>query len=296
MPFQDVPLNDGHELPSIAFGTGTSLFGQDATEGVELAIETGFCHIDTSAIYGNEDSVGNAIRESGLPRDELYITTKYDGGDVSQAIETSLAKLGLKYVDLYLIHQPYLVDNNMEAVWREFERAKEAGLAKSIGVSNFNVEQLQRLLKIAKTKPAVNQIQFDPYTYAESKALLEYSAENGIVTQAYGSLLPITRTPGGAVDKPLADAAKRLHATPGQVIFKWVLSKGVVIVTTSSKKTRLEEYLAVADLPPLYAAEITAIDEAGAKGPPQSIRQHLYLGACTTLVLFALARVFWALI
>ncbi|KAF8586934.1 Aldo/keto reductase [Ramaria rubella] len=278
MPFASTPLNDGNKLPQIAFGTGSALYGRDATDSVEQALDSGFWHIDTaaseiyvdvraSAAYGNEASVGVAIRESGLKREELYITTKYDGGDIREEIEKSLKKLGTSYVDLYLIHFPQFVEGRFESAWVEFEKIKADGLAKSIGVSNFNVQDLQLLLKTAKIVPAVNQVNFNPYNYNENLPLLEYSAKHGIVTEAYSSLTPITKTPGGPVDKPVEQAAKRLGATPAQVILSWVKSKGVVIVTTSSKKDRLKEYLEVADLPPLTAQEIAEIDAAGAKGP-----------------------------
>ncbi|KZT27438.1 Aldo/keto reductase [Neolentinus lepideus HHB14362 ss-1] len=295
MPFGVVKLNDGTEIPAIAFGTGSALFRKDATEYVEQALETGFSHIDTAAIYGNEDTVAKGVRESGLNRSDLYITTKYDGGDIQSAVRTSLTKLDLKHIDLYLIHFPRLVEKNLETSWQEFEKIKEDGLAKSIGVSNFNLEQLQLLVKTAKIVPAVNQINFHPYNYASHKALLEYSAKHGIITEAYGSLTPITKTPGGPVDKPVAAAAKRLGASPVQVILKWVQQKGVVIVTTSSRKEHLTEYLAVADLPDLTDEEIAAIDEAGAKGPtsPMQKRNMAVKAFLTFAFLWFCFRVTW---
>ncbi|OBZ71627.1 NADPH-dependent conjugated polyketone reductase C1 [Grifola frondosa] len=241
MPFETVTLNDGNKMPAIAFGTGSKWKGQDVTEYVEQAIETGFSHIDTAQWYANEDSVGKAIRESALERSELFITTKWSG------LTSIPDALGLKQIDLYLIHNPN-AGGTIEGNWREFEKIKEEALAKSIG-------------------PAVNQIFFHPYNYAQNKELLEFSTKHGIVTEAYSSLAPITRFPGGPVDKPVQAAAKRLNATPTQVILSWVRSKGVVIVTTSSSKEHLQEYLTVADLPPLTEEEIAAIDEAGAKGP-----------------------------
>ncbi|EPQ50985.1 Aldo/keto reductase [Gloeophyllum trabeum ATCC 11539] len=267
MPFGNVKLNDGTEIPAIAFGTGSVWKGKDVTKYVEQAVETGFSHIDTAAIYKTESNVGQAIRETGLSRSDLYITTKYDGGDIQGAIRDSLALLGIKHVDLYLIHAPLFLPGSIEDGWREFEKIKESGLATSIGVSNFNLEELQKLVKSAKVIPAVNQIRFHPYNYAENKELLDYAAKHGIIIEAYSSLTPITKAPGGPVDKPVAAAAERLGATPVQVILKWVQQKGAVIVTTSSKKEHLEEYLAVADLPDLTDDEIAAIDEAGAKGP-----------------------------
>ncbi|KAF8508534.1 Aldo/keto reductase [Gautieria morchelliformis] len=254
MPFHSTPLNDGNS---------------DATDFVEQAIDNGFWHIDTASIYGNEESVGVAIRESGLTRRELYITTKYDGGNVREEMEKSLKKLGVSYVDLYLIHFPGLVKDNMAEAWAEFEKIKSDGLAKSIGVSNFAIENLVELLKTAKVVPAANQVLFHPYNYVQNASLLEFSAKFNIVTEAYSSLTPITKVPGGPVDKPIQRAAKRLNATPAQVILSWVRSKGVVIVTSvqSTKKYRLKEYLEVADLPPLTAQEILDIETEGAKGP-----------------------------
>ncbi|KAG6807879.1 hypothetical protein H0H93_000885, partial [Arthromyces matolae] len=144
--------------------------------------------IQLKTVYDNEESVGKAIRESALSRDELYVTTKYLTGPIQKTFQDSLHKLGLKYVDLYLIHQPTSVKHDVEGCWREFEKIKESGSARSIGVSNFNVEQLQALVKIAQIKPAVNQIRLHPYNYAENKSLLEYSAKHGIVVEAYSSL------------------------------------------------------------------------------------------------------------
>lgn len=296
MPFESVTLNDGNEMPGIAFGTGSKWKGQDVAEYVELAIETGFSHIDTAQYYANEDSVGAAIRSSGLSRSDLFITTKWSGiSSIEDAIQNSLAKLNLKQVDLYLIHNPAFIQD-WDQTWSEFESIHKRGLAKSIGVSNFKVEHLQRIIKIAKVKPAVNQIQFDVYNYSQHKELLEYSAKHGIVVEAYSSLTPITRYPGGPVDAPVKAAAKRLNATPTQVILAWVRSKGVVPVTTSSTKAHMEEYLAAGDLPALTEDEIAAIDAAGAKGPP-GIRQALFRtrrGSASILLMICLVYIIYA--
>ncbi|KAJ7706733.1 NADP-dependent oxidoreductase domain-containing protein [Mycena rosella] len=267
MPFGTVTLNDGKKIPAIAFGTGSIYKHTDVTRLVNQALETGFDHIDTAAFYETEEYVGNVIRESGLARSDLYITTKFGLGEVRDEIQKSLKNLGLKYVDLYLIHQPLFVPD-IDAVWKEFEALKKDGLAKSIGVSNFTLPQLQSLVKSALVWPAVNQIELHPYNYAARKSLLEWSAQHGIVTEAYSSLSSITKFPGGPVDVPVAAAAARLGISPTQVLLSWVRAKGAVIVTTSSSKERLEEYLAVADLPPLSDAEIAAIEAAGALGPP----------------------------
>ncbi|KAF9779625.1 NADP-dependent oxidoreductase domain-containing protein [Thelephora terrestris] len=266
MPFDIVTLNDGTKYPTLAFGTGSKWFGTDVAEYVEQALETGFSHIDTAAQwYRNEESVGAGLKQSGLARSDLYVTAKYPFGNVHEAITTSLKKLGLKQLDMYLIHLPR---GNLPSIWKGLEQAQRGGLTKSIGVSNFTVDHLREILKVATVTPAVNQISFNPYNYRGHKELIKFAAEHGILLEAYSALAPITRYPGGPVDKPVLAAAKRLGATPAQVILAWVRSKGVAIVTTSATKEHLEEYLAVADLPPLTEEEIAAIDKAGANGPP----------------------------
>jgi diketogulonate reductase-like aldo/keto reductase len=296
MPFSTVTLNDGNEFPVIAFGTGSTMKFKDITDYVGQAIENGFSHIDTAQMYRTETYVGRAIKESGLPRSSLYITTKYSfDGSPRETIQESLNKIGLSYVDMYLVHLPTLFS---ESRWQEFEKMKKDGLTRSIGVSNFNLEDLQKLLKTAVTKPALNQILFHPYNYASHKALLEYCAKQGIVVEAYGSLNSITQNPGGPVDAVVDAAAKRLGATPNQVIFSWVRSKGVAIVTTSRSKERLQEYLAVEDLPPLTAEEIAAIDDAGAKGPPSQLvvarlaMQHKFKRSPSLVIWLAIAVMF----
>ncbi|KAJ7778379.1 Aldo/keto reductase [Mycena metata] len=294
MPFEALDLNDGNKVPSIAFGTGTALRGKDVTRFCEMAIETGFSHLDTAQRYSTEETVGQAIRESGLARSDLYVTSKYGYGEIQLSVRASLYLLQLTYLDLYLLHHPSFVPD-IEAAWKQFERIKDDGLAKSIGVSNFNLEQLQTVVKSARILPAVNQINFSPYNYARNKDLLAYSATHGIVTAAYSSLAPITRYPGGPVDAPVAAAAKRLGITPTQVILLWVKSKGVLIVTTSSSKEHLEEYIAVGDLSPLTDEEIAAIDAAGAQGPPSGIARRrkpavLVAAGATLLFLAFLTR------
>jgi diketogulonate reductase-like aldo/keto reductase len=298
MPFGTVTLNDGNEFPMIAFGTGSTMKFKDVTDYVGQAIDNGFSHIDTAEYYRTETYVGLAIKESGLPRSSLYITTKYSSGkSPRQAIKQSLNKLGLSYVDMYLVHFPALF-SDFESGWQEFEKMKKDGLTRSIGVSNFTLEDLQKLMKTAVTKPAVNQIRFHPYNYASHKALLDYCAKQSITVEAYGSLNSITQNPGGPVDAVVNAAAKRIGASPNQVIFSWARSKGVAIVTTSRSKERLQEYLAVEDLPPLTAEEIAAIDDAGAKGPPSQLvvarlaMQHKFERSSSLVMWLAIAIIF----
>ncbi|KAG8785328.1 hypothetical protein FRC12_017722 [Ceratobasidium sp. 428] len=195
--------------------------------------------------------------------------TKYGGsGNAEDALDSSLEKLGLPSVDLYLIHQPRWAPDLLKT-WSELESAHVLGKAKSIGVSNFSVNELKLLVEHGKVIPSVNQIRFHPYNYHENIQLLDYAKKNGIVIESYGGLTPITRLPGGKLDGVLEKIAKRLgpKVTPGQVIFNWIRAKGVVIVTTTSREERIQEYLSIFDLPALTEDEIAAIDEAG-KHPP----------------------------
>ncbi|KAI0300555.1 Aldo/keto reductase [Multifurca ochricompacta] len=265
MPWDPIQLNDGHVIPSIAFGTWTLGNGQGSIDQIEQAISVGFDHVDTAQMYRNEEEAGKAVQESGLARKDIFITTKYsglNGLDIETSIQNSLKNLGVEYVDLYLIHHPRLAQPNIPTAWAKMEAIKRAGLAKSIGVSNFGVDDLEVLLASAKIKPAANQILLHPYVYARQAPLLAYAASQGIVSEAYSSLIPITHQPGGPVDKPVNEIAQRLNATADQVLLAWVKAKGAVAVTTSSKKFRLEGYLRAADLQ-LTPADIAAIDLAG---------------------------------
>ncbi|KAI0635100.1 Aldo/keto reductase [Trametes polyzona] len=271
MPWDLIKLNDGTSIPSVAFGTWTLGGGAQATDYVEQAISVGFSHIDTAQAYRNEEEAGKAIRESGLPRKDIYITTKFsgrDGLDIETSIQNSLKFLGVDYVDLYLIHHPRLAQPDIPTAWAKLEKLKQDGLVKSIGVSNFGIPELQILLASAKVKPAANQILFHPYVHARQLPIVEFGRAHGIVSEAYSVLIPLTHQPGGPVDKPLGAIAARLSAKPEQVLLAWAKSKGVVVVTSSTKKERLEGYLAAGDLE-LTPADIASIDVAGAQGAHQ---------------------------
>ncbi|KDR79260.1 hypothetical protein GALMADRAFT_243181 [Galerina marginata CBS 339.88] len=268
MPWEIIKFNDGNAIPGIGFGTWKIPVGDTTTDQVDQAISVGFSHIDTAQAYRNEAEAGKAILESGLARKEIFITTKYsgvEGLDIETSIKNSLKNLGVQYIDLYLIHHPRLAVPDIPTAWKQMEGLKDAGLVKSIGISNFQVKDVETLLASAKIAPAVNQIILHPYVYKQQKSLLEYSAEKGIVIEAYSPLIPVTQRPGGPVDKPVKAAAKRLDATDDQVLLAWAKVKGAVVLTTSSKKTRLEGYIKAGDLA-LTDEEVKAIDDAGAKG------------------------------
>ncbi|OCH85970.1 Aldo/keto reductase [Obba rivulosa] len=287
MPWDTVKLNDGTSIPSIAFGTWTLGNGQTPIDQIDQALSVGFDHIDTAQSYRNELEVGIALRESGLSRDDVFITTKYsglNGLDIETSIHNSIANLGVKYVDLYLIHHPRLAVPDIPTAWAKMEKLKEEGVVKSIGVSNFNVQQLQILLDHAKVKPVANQIFFHPYILESQAPIVEFGNHHGIVSEAYSILTPITHQPGGPVDAPLKAIASRLKAQPEQVLLAWAKAKGVVAVTSSTKKDRLERYLAAGDLD-LTAEDIAAIDAAGLVGArQQTTRQFVRRLAVVGLV------------
>jgi len=260
-----ITLNDGSKIPIIAFGTWTAGHGHIVTDRVEQALDTGLDHIDTAQAYGNEEETGKAIRESGLKRTQIYVTTKFSGRkDIETSIQDSLKYLGLEYVDLYLVHHPRLANGDIPGLWRKMEKIKASGLAKSIGVSNFGLEDLRILYENAKVIPVVNQIYFNPYSYKQQLDAHAFGISHGIVTEAYSALDPITRRPGGPVDAPLAAISRRHKVAPDQVLLAWVRAKGAVAVTYSSKKERLEGYLDSLKLD-LLPDEIAALDYAGAK-------------------------------
>ncbi|KZT26510.1 Aldo/keto reductase [Neolentinus lepideus HHB14362 ss-1] len=269
------PLNDGTIVPALAFGTGTALYQKDAQNAVVTAIKTGFIHLDGAQMYGNEDSLGDAIVAAGKPRDSLYITTKLNklskGQTVKSTLEQSLKKLKVDYVNLFLIHMPNHHEVSLKEIWKQMEEVQKEGLAKTIGVSNFRIQDFEEILPGATVKPAVNQIELHPYVWGATESLYEYTTKLGIRTESYGGLTPIVRARGGPLDPVLAKITGRVTKTrgkpvsEGQVLSKWLLQKGVIVVTTSSKEERVKEYLEVPTLPDLTAEEIAEIESAGKK-------------------------------
>lgn len=291
MPWESKKLNSGYYIPSIGFGTWTLGNGQGPIDQVEQALENGYNHIDTAQSYRNEGETGVALKESGLSRSDVFVTTKYSGTnslDIPTSIKNSVNSLGISYVDLYLVHSPRLAVPDIPTCWAQMEKVKEDGLAKSIGISNFGVEDMEILIASAKIKPAVNQILLHPYVYQQQKPILDYAAKNGIVIEAYSALVPITKLPGGPLDKPLNELAAKFGATTEQILLAWTKAKGAVVVTTSSKKTRLQGYLAAGDIT-LSSEDIAAIDAAGALGEKKAnmktILKRVVVGAfaCTAV-------------
>ncbi|KAJ3833123.1 Aldo/keto reductase [Lentinula raphanica] len=296
MPWDPIKLNSGHEMPTIAFGTWKLGNGDGPINQVDQAISVGFNHVDTAQAYRNEAEAGTAIRDSGLTRSDVFITTKYsglNGLDIKTSIQNSLKNLGVSYVDLYLIHHPRLAVPDIPTAWKEMEKLVDQGLVKSIGVSNFGVNDLAVLLASAKIPPAANQILLHPYVYAMQAPIIDYARKHNIVIEAYSALIPLTQRPGGPVDVPVKELAKKLNVAPEQVLLAWVKAKGAVAVTTSSKKDRLERYLDAGDIS-LTEQEITAIDAAGAAGSRNAFRKLLtsvlMFAACAVLTVIGLRK------
>ncbi|KAK2466800.1 hypothetical protein APHAL10511_001058 [Amanita phalloides] len=282
-------LKDANSSPApwLAFGTGSALFGQDAAALVTQAISTGIFHLDGAQMYANEETLGAGINASGKARNELYIVTKLKQNSSIQGIKPSLRdslkKLGTDYVDLFLVHSPYGHNSRgtLPAVWKEMEAIKAEGLARSIGVSNYRVDDLKATLETAKIVPAVNQIELHPYVWKAAEPIVKFCKEHGIVVASYAGQSPIARLPGGPLDGILESIRKRLETTrgqpvtSGQVLTQWLRSKGVIVVTTSSKESRIKEFIDTVNVPDLTAEHIREIEEAGSKIHKRFFMHHL---------------------
>jgi diketogulonate reductase-like aldo/keto reductase len=229
--------------------------GAETERAVTWALEAGYRLIDTAQAYGNEASVGKAIRESGIPREEIFLTTKfYPGGkDARVEAEKSLERLGTEYVDLYLIHWP---QGGPTWAWPGMEAAVEAGLTKGIGISNFGADEILELSKVAKIQPAVNQIQFSPFEYRAG--LVAACEESNIVAQAYSPL-----GTGRHLDDPaVARIAEATGHTPAQVLIRWAIQKGLSVIPKSTHQDRIIENFNVFDfeLDDAAMADLDALD------------------------------------
>ncbi|OJA07904.1 hypothetical protein AZE42_02750 [Rhizopogon vesiculosus] len=270
MPVSNLVLNDGSQVPWMAFGTGTALYQKDAEDAIHLAIDNDFTHLDGAQVYGNENSMGQGIIASGKPRSELFITTKLaalqPGATPKSALEESLKKLKVDYVDLYLIHKAIDHVGKLKEVWKGMEEAQKAGLTKSIGVSNFTADHLRDILENATIPPAMEA---HPYVWKALQANLAIHKQYKIVTSSYGGLSPIVRAQGGPLDPVIEKIRIRLETTrgspvsDGQVLNKWLQQNGVLVVTTSSKAERIREYLDTQNVPELTADELALIETTG---------------------------------
>jgi diketogulonate reductase-like aldo/keto reductase len=255
-----IALTTGVQLPQVGLGVYQSPQGAATRDAVTAALELGYRHVDTARAYGNEADVGAAIKASSVPRDQVFVTTKLwnDGHGYDAALrelDASLGKLGMEYVDLYLIHWP--VPGKRRDSWRALERAFADGRARAIGVSNYMVPHLRELLGEAKVVPHVNQIELSPFLQRRDTCAL--CREHGIVVEAY---CPLTRGRRLA-DARLAAVARRVGRTPAQVLLRWSIEHGNVVLTRSVRRDHIAENAAVFDfaLDAAAMAELDALEE-----------------------------------
>jgi len=267
-----VRLNDGNAMPQLGYGVWR-ITNEEAASAVGEAIRAGYRSIDTAAIYGNEEGVGQAIKDAPVSREELFITTKvwndrhgYD--ETLRAFDESLARLQLDTVDLYLIHWPVAGSEAYLDTWRALIKLKQDGRAKSIGVSNFMVQHLQRLIDETGVTPSVNQIELHPRF--QQKELREFHARNGIATEAWSPL-----GQGTILDnEDIVALARKFNKTPAQVILRWHLDNGFIAIPKSVTPSRIRENLDIFDFS-LDAEDARAIvrldDPSGRVGPDPAV-------------------------
>ena len=261
MSVPTILLNNGKNIPQIGFGT-SPLNDKEVAPLVVAAIEAGYRHIDTAYRYNNEKGVGQGIRDSGIERESLFVTTKLDGqfqGDdrAISGLDESLRRLGLDYVDLLLIHWPLPQRDEYISTWKTFEKLVAAGKARSIGLSNFKPAHIDRLLSEASIRPTINQIQLNPLvTRPEQRA---YNTKQGIVTEAWSPLgagNDLLETP------TLAAIGAKYGKTPGQVVLRWHIELGVVAIPRSSNPDRIAQNIDIFDFE-LTTDEIATISALG---------------------------------
>lgn len=251
-------LNTGAEIPVIGFGTW-QLSPEDAHSSVTQALEIGYRLIDTAKIYRNEEAVGEAIKQSGVPREQIFVTTKLWNGDQGydsalKAFEQSLQRLGLDYLDLYLIHWPGDDKKRRADSWKALGDIYKEGRSKAIGISNFTVRHLQELLDSSAIVPAVNQVEFHPFIYQEQKELLDFCEAEGIIFEAYS---PLAR--GRLSDPMLSERGGKYGKSASQVMLRWAIQHGTVPLPRSSQEEHILENFEVFDFE-LTDGDMEAID------------------------------------
>lgn len=259
---QAVKLNNGIEMPLLGFGVFQMTDAAECERAVIDAIETGYRLIDTAASYQNETQVGNALRQSGMAREDLFITTKLWLGDASYAgakaqFERSLNRLQLDYVDLYLIHQPY---GDVHGAWRAMEELQQAGKIRAIGVSNFQPDRLADLMAFNNVVPAVNQIEVNPFN--QQLHAVPWMKSRGIQPEAWA---PFAEGRNGLFQHPLLTAiSEKYGKSVGQVVLRWIFQRGVVSLAKTVRKSRMAENISILDfaLTEEEMLQITALDSA----------------------------------
>jgi diketogulonate reductase-like aldo/keto reductase len=251
-------LADGHEMPMLGLGVWQVPDGPECVNAVRWALELGYRHIDTAQAYGNEESVGRALRDSGVAREEVFITTKFFPAheDPAAEAENSLRRLGVDQVDLYIVHWP---QRGALWAWPGMERAYERGYTRSIGISNFSVAELEQVAGAASVAPAVNQVQFSPFEYR--RALLVACRQHSVALEAYSPL----GTGQHLSSDTVSEIAQRVGRTPAQVLLRWCVQHDVPVIGKSTHRERIEENAQIFDfaLSDDDMAELDALDQTG---------------------------------
>ncbi len=233
-------LADGTQMPVLGLGVWQVPEGPECENAVRWALEAGYRHIDTAQAYGNEESVGRALRDSGVPRAEVFLTTKFYPGhtDPFAEVQRSLERLGVDQVDLYIIHWP---QKGPTWAWPGMERAREFGYTRLIGVSNYSVSQLDDVMAIATSPPLVNQVQFSPFEYR--RGLLDACAQRYVALEAYSPL----GTGRHLADPTVMGIAARLDRRPAQVLLRWCVQRDTIVIPKSTHRERIEENAQIFD-------------------------------------------------
>jgi diketogulonate reductase-like aldo/keto reductase len=251
-------LADGNEIPLLGLGVWQVPDGRECEDAVRWALEAGYRHIDTAQAYGNERSVGRALRDSGVAREDVFITTKFHPGrrDPEAEVQRSLERLGVDAVDLYIIHWP---QGGPTWAWEGMQRARERGYARSIGVSNFSVSDLDAVAQVAEVPPVVDQVQFSPFEFR--RALLDDCERRSVALEAYSPL----GTGRHLGDPQVAGVAERLGRTPAQVLLRWSVQRNLIVLPKSTHRERIEQNAQVFDfeLSDADMARLDGLDRTG---------------------------------
>jgi 2,5-diketo-D-gluconate reductase A len=261
-------LADGNRMPVLGLGVWQVPDGPECENAVRWALEAGYRHIDTAQAYGNEASVGRALRDSGIPREEVFLTTKFypraRSKDPAAEIERSLERLGVEQVDLYIIHWP---QGGPTWAWPGMERAREQGHTRSIGVSNFGASDLEQVIAEASTPPVVNQIQLSPFEYR--RGLLDACARREVAVEAYSPL----GTGRHIGRQPVVEIAERLGRTPAQVLIRWCLQRDTIVIPKSTHRERIEENAQIFDFE-LSEDDLARLDQLDRTGGTDRARER----------------------